>query len=69
MNDNFDGPCEVRNRWKKTLPNNGEPTEGEWNQIRKTVLMALLPFDDARKAVRSGLRALNQLPEEGTVDG
>jgi hypothetical protein len=44
------------------MPNNGEPTEGEWNEIRATMFKALRPFDDARKAVWEALGALNQLP-------
>jgi hypothetical protein len=52
MNDNFEDPRELSNRWKKVMPNHGEPTEGEWNAIRATVL----------KAVREALAALNQFP-------
>ena len=62
MNDNFEGPREIRNRWKKVLPNNGEPTEGQWDEIRATMFKALRPFDDARKAVWEALGTLNQLP-------
>ena len=40
-----------------------EPTEGEWHRIRGAVLNALLPFDEAREAVRASLRYLGQLGE------
>ena len=40
-----------------------EPAEGEWNQIRAAIYKALLPFEDARRAVREGLRTLGHLGE------
>ena len=40
-----------------------EPPEGEWQQIRGAILKALAPFDEARRAVREGLRTLGHLGE------
>ena len=40
-----------------------EPSDGEWNQIRVAIFKALRPFDDARRAVREGLRTLGHLGE------
>jgi hypothetical protein len=64
MNDHFLLIREVRNILKAVVAAvNNEPLDGEWNQIRGAILRALLPFDEARKAVREALRALGQLPE------
>ena len=46
-----------------TALSSGEPPEGEWHQIRGAIMRALLPFDDARRAVREGLRTLGHLGE------
>ena len=46
-----------------TALSSGEPPEGEWDRIRGTILRALLPFEEARIAVREGLRGLGQLGE------
>jgi hypothetical protein len=64
MNDHFLLIREVRNIFKAVVAAvNNEPLDGEWNQIRGAILRALLPFDEARKAVRAALRGLGQLPE------
>ena len=68
MNDHFSLIREVRNILKAVVAAiSGEPPEGEWNQIRGAILRALLPFEEARVAVRESLRALGQLPELGQL--
>lgn len=55
MNDHFSLIREIRNVLKAVAAVvSGEPPEGEWHQIRGAILRALLPFDDARRAVREG---------------
>ena len=64
MNDHFLLIREVRNILKAVAAAiSGEPPEGEWHQIRGAIMRALLPFDDARRAVREGLRTLGHLGE------
>lgn len=65
MDDHFSFIREVRNILNAVVAAaiSKEPPEGEWNQIRGAILRALLPFEEARKAVREGLRALGQLGE------
>ncbi|MEO8130449.1 MAG: hypothetical protein ABJF23_22385 [Bryobacteraceae bacterium] len=41
----------------------GEPSDGEWDQIRAALFRALRPFDEARRAVRQSLSELQQLGE------
>jgi hypothetical protein len=54
---------EVRNILKAVAALTGEPTDGEWHRIRGAVMRALLPFDEAREAVRASLAELGQLGE------
>jgi len=54
---------EVRNILNFTAAVSAEPSDGEWDRIRGAILRALLPFDEARRAVREGLRSVGQLGE------
>jgi Flp pilus assembly protein TadD len=63
MNDHFSFVREVRSILNTMAAVSGEPTDGEWHNIRGAVLRALLPFDEAREAVRAALSALRQLGE------
>ena len=64
MNVHFLLMREVRNILKAVAAaTSGEPPEGEWHLIRGAIMRALLPFDDARRAVREGLRTLGHLGE------
>ena len=59
MNDHFSFIREVRNILKAVVAAmSTEPPDGEWDQIRGVILRALLPFEEARIAVREALRAL-----------
>ena len=65
MDDHFSLVREVRSLLSLVVKvsSSGEPTEGEWNQIRATLFRALRPFDDARYAVSAALSELGQLGE------
>jgi hypothetical protein len=64
MNDHFLLIREVRNILHAVAAAvSTEPSEGEWNRIRVVLFQALRPFDEARRAVREGLRSLGQLGE------
>jgi hypothetical protein len=65
MDDHFSLVREVRSVLSLVVKvlSSGEPTEGEWNQIRATLFRALRPFDDARRAVREALTELGQMGE------
>ena len=45
-----------------------ERPEAEWGRIRRAILEALEPFEEARDAVRAALMALRELLEEERID-